>query len=133
MVLFVAFAVMGCAQKREELPTMEPTETAAATPAPVATPVEKPAVIETPGPMPPPPPPVRVERNPTVKTPVAKPVVEKGTPTTHKVKKGDTLSSIAKEVYGDANLWKKIADANKDKIPNPNKLKIGTVLTIPPR
>jgi nucleoid-associated protein YgaU len=52
---------------------------------------------------------------------------------TYTVKAGDTLSGIAKHVYGDANQWKKIADANKDKIHNKNRIIVGMVLTIPPK
>jgi hypothetical protein len=45
------------------------------------------------------------------------------------VKKGDTLQSIAAHVYGDANKWERIAEANK--IKNPRKLKVGDRLKIP--
>lgn len=51
---------------------------------------------------------------------------------TYTVKPGDTLAGISKEVYGDSNKWKLIQDANKDKISDPKKLKVGMVLTIPP-
>jgi nucleoid-associated protein YgaU len=47
------------------------------------------------------------------------------------VKAGDSLSKIAKEVYGDPSQWKKIAEANKDKIPNPDLIHPGDELTIP--
>ena len=50
---------------------------------------------------------------------------------TYTVKAGDTLSKIAKEVYGDASQWKKIAEANKAKIPNPDLIHPGDELTIP--
>ncbi|OKH18098.1 LysM peptidoglycan-binding domain-containing protein [[Limnothrix rosea] IAM M-220] len=46
------------------------------------------------------------------------------------VKRGETLSSISEEEYGDPHLWRIIADENK--LLNPRKLKPGTVLTIPP-
>jgi LysM repeat protein len=49
------------------------------------------------------------------------------------VKSGDTLSKIAKEFYGDANAYMKIFDANKDKLSDPDKIKVGQVLAIPPR
>ncbi len=50
---------------------------------------------------------------------------------TYTVKKGDSLSKIAKEMYGDMKQWKKIADANKDKIKNPDLIQPGWVLIIP--
>lgn len=50
---------------------------------------------------------------------------------TYVVKKGDTLSSIAKKYYNNANLWKKIADANKNLIKNPNLIQQGWKLVIP--
>lgn len=47
------------------------------------------------------------------------------------VKKGDSLSKIAKQVYGDAGKWKEIHMANNDKIPNPDLIYPGQELTIP--
>ena len=50
---------------------------------------------------------------------------------TYTVKKGDNLSKIAKQFYGDAAKWKKIHAANADKIPNPDLIHPGLQLTIP--
>lgn len=50
---------------------------------------------------------------------------------TYTVKSGDSLSKIAKHLYGDANSWHKIFDANRDKIKNPDLIHPGQVLTIP--
>jgi len=47
------------------------------------------------------------------------------------VKKGDTLSTIAQEHYGDANRWREILEANKDQIENPNVIRPGWELDIP--
>jgi prophage DNA circulation protein len=47
------------------------------------------------------------------------------------VKSGDNLSKISKKYYGTYNNWKKIADANKKLIKNPNVLKVGWKLYIP--
>ena len=47
------------------------------------------------------------------------------------VKKGDTLSKIAKEVYGDKNEWRNIYEANKDIIKNANILYAGQQLILP--
>ncbi len=55
----------------------------------------------------------------------------KAEPKSYTVKKGDTLGGIAKSFYGSATKWRIIRDANKDKISDPNKLKVGTVLTVP--
>ena len=50
---------------------------------------------------------------------------------TYTVKSGDSLSKIAKQVYGDASKWKLIHEANKAKIPNPDLIHPGDKLTIP--
>lgn len=49
-----------------------------------------------------------------------------------KVKKGDTLLSIAAEVYGDPRLWRKIADANgiQDPLQFPLPDDVGVILQI---
>lgn len=39
-----------------------------------------------------------------------------------KVKYGDTLTGIAKSVYGDTSMWKEIYEANKDLITNPDSM-----------
>ena len=50
------------------------------------------------------------------------------------VKEGDTLSLIAKKIYGDESKYKKIYEANKDLIgPDPDLIKVGLELTIPPK
>jgi nucleoid-associated protein YgaU len=46
------------------------------------------------------------------------------------VQEGDTLMKIAFETYGDLYQWKRIYEANKDKISNPGALSKGTVLKI---
>ena len=50
---------------------------------------------------------------------------------TYTVKAGDTLSAIAKQVYGDASQWKKIHAANADLIHDPDKIQPGWVLQLP--
>ena len=49
------------------------------------------------------------------------------------VKKGDTLSAIAKVQYGDANKYNKIFEANKPLLSHPDKIYPGQVLRIPPQ
>lgn len=52
-------------------------------------------------------------------------------PRTYTVVKGDTPSSISRKVYGNGLRANDILKANKDKVPNPTSLKVGTVLIIP--
>ncbi|WP_282298147.1 MULTISPECIES: LysM peptidoglycan-binding domain-containing protein [unclassified Stenotrophomonas] len=52
---------------------------------------------------------------------------------TYTVQKGDSLSKIAKQELGDANAWKKIFDANKDVLDDPDKIFPGQVLKLPPK
>jgi len=47
------------------------------------------------------------------------------------VQKGDTLSKISKQFYGDASKYKKIFDANRDQLKDPDKIQPGQVLRIP--
>jgi nucleoid-associated protein YgaU len=49
------------------------------------------------------------------------------------VVKGDTLSKIAKEQYGDANKYPAIFEANKPMLKHPDKIYPGQVLRIPPQ
>jgi nucleoid-associated protein YgaU len=51
--------------------------------------------------------------------------------TTYTVVSGDSLSKIAKHHYGDANLWRRIWEANRDQIKNPDLIHPGQVLKIP--
>ncbi len=46
------------------------------------------------------------------------------------VKKGDTLSKIALQIYGDRSLWRKIYEDNKTVIKNPNRIRVGQQLKI---
>ncbi len=47
------------------------------------------------------------------------------------VVQGDSLFVIAKKVYGSGARWKEIAEANRDTLPDPARLKLGQTLTIP--
>ena len=51
----------------------------------------------------------------------------------YEVQSGDSLSKIAKHVYGDAKRWKEIWEMNKAAIPNPDLIHPGQQLTMPPR
>ena len=62
--------------------------------------------------------------------PVAPPVEAE---TIHEVIAGDTLSGLAKTYYGNASLYMKIFEANRDILEDPNLIKIGQQLRIPPK
>ncbi len=47
------------------------------------------------------------------------------------VQSGDSLSKIAKRVYGDANAYHQIFNANTDKLDDPDKIQVGQELTLP--
>ncbi len=52
--------------------------------------------------------------------------------TMYTVKKGDTLSAIAKAHYGNANKYPVIFEANKPMLKDPDKIYPGQMLRIPP-
>ncbi len=54
-------------------------------------------------------------------------------PKTYEVRSGDSLSKIAKRVYGDAGKWRQIFEANTDKLKDPDRIFPGQVLVIPPQ
>jgi nucleoid-associated protein YgaU len=47
------------------------------------------------------------------------------------IERGDTLSKIAKKFYGNAGDWKKIYEANKTTIKNPDLIYPGEKIIIP--
>ncbi|QPB19078.1 5'-nucleotidase C-terminal domain-containing protein [Rhizobium sp. 007] len=51
------------------------------------------------------------------------------TPASHVIAAGDTLWDLAKQFYGDGELWKKISEANGD--PDPRRLMVGKELQVP--
>jgi nucleoid-associated protein YgaU len=50
---------------------------------------------------------------------------------TYEVRDGDSLSRIADFVYGDPTLWPRIRDANRDKLRNGERVRVGDILIIP--
>ena len=52
---------------------------------------------------------------------------------TYTVESGDTLSAIAKKMYGDAGKYHQIFDANKPMLKDPDHIYPGQVLRIPPQ
>jgi nucleoid-associated protein YgaU len=63
----------------------------------------------------------------------AAPAAEAAGETIYVVKSGDTLSGIAKKVYGKAGRWPEIYEANRDRIENPKLIRPGWKLRIPPK
>ena len=63
--------------------------------------------------------------------------VESGSSSTatkiYEVVSGDSLSKIAKREYGNAGDWKRIYEANRDTLKDPDKIYPGQKLNIPPR
>ena len=49
----------------------------------------------------------------------------------YEVRSGDTLTGIAKHHYGNANQWRRIYDANRDQIDDPDRIRVGWKLKIP--
>lgn len=49
------------------------------------------------------------------------------------VRRGDTLSGIAKAFYGKSALWRVIYEANQDVIDDPDQVKPGITIKIPPQ
>jgi len=47
------------------------------------------------------------------------------------VKPGDSLSKIAQQVYGNMNDWRKIYDANREIIKDPDLIHPGQTLRLP--
>jgi nucleoid-associated protein YgaU len=109
--------VMACGWVGGSPPT--PTITApAAAPASSPSPDSKPAA---PAPAPPSPSP----------SPSPSPAAEGDSYT---VAEGDTLATIAEKFYGDPALWRRIYDANRGTIgDNPDNVRVGTSLRIPPK
>jgi LysM repeat protein len=50
----------------------------------------------------------------------------------YEVKPGDNLSKISKQFYGDADEYMRIYYANQDTLKDPDMIKVGQKLTIPP-
>lgn len=52
-------------------------------------------------------------------------------PRIYVVQKGDSLSKIAKQFYGETSDWRRIYEANRDRIKDPDIIQPGWKLTIP--
>ena len=51
--------------------------------------------------------------------------------TIYHVKKGDTLSRIAKQFYNDPAQWELVYNANRDSLKSPSGIRVGQTLIIP--
>lgn len=49
----------------------------------------------------------------------------------HDVAAGDTLSAMAKKYYGDASQYRRIFEANRDQLSDPDKIQVGQKLKVP--
>jgi len=49
----------------------------------------------------------------------------------YEVAPGDSLSKIARRFYGDANQYKRIFEANRDQLQDPDRIRVGQRLRIP--
>ncbi len=49
------------------------------------------------------------------------------------VRPGDSLSSIARRLLGSESRWREIHALNRDRVPDPNRLRVGVELRIPSR
>jgi nucleoid-associated protein YgaU len=73
----------------------------------------------------PPPPPAQDART------QAKPAAAATGERWHEVVRGDSLSKIAAKYYGDGNSWRRIFEANRDTIKDPDRIRPGQRLRIP--
>lgn len=87
----------------------------------VAPPEPKPAVSTAPEP----------ETTPVASRPVQRIRTPAPSVRIYKVRPGDTLTRIARDLYGDAAKWRDIYNANRDKMDNENDLQVGQSLVIP--
>jgi len=101
-------------------PETTPSEPAAAKPA-------TPGVSEPPPLLKPAEPAATVEPDSARPPPIPSPAATR----TYVVQPGDSVYRIAERVYGDPEQWKKIRDANKDRLGPGNQVRAGQVLLIP--
>lgn len=66
----------------------------------------------------------------TTPAPAQEPTVTAAATGTHRVRSGDTLSRIASQ-YGVSGGWSAVWNANRDRVANPNLIRVGQVLRIP--
>ena len=78
-----------------------------------------------------------IPSNPTARADFNKTVSQTSSPvdesTNYIVQNGDSLSKIAKRFYGNANARKAIFEVNRDQLSDPDRIKVGQILKIPPK
>lgn len=52
-------------------------------------------------------------------------------PATYTTVAGESLALIAQRIYGNAGLWRRIYDANRESVDDPERLRPGQTLKIP--
>jgi len=52
---------------------------------------------------------------------------------TYTIRKGDTLSAIARQQYGKASAWRVLFEANRDVLDDPDRIHPGQEIRIPPK
>jgi nucleoid-associated protein YgaU len=110
-------------------PILRPT---AAEPLPDPPATTKPGATASPEPPPllaPATPAITAENDPASAHPASAPI--SAATRTYAVQPGDSVYRIAERVYGDPEQWKKIRDANKDRLGPSNQLRAGQILVIP--
>ncbi len=90
---------------------------------PLEDPVQKPTMVDEP-PAAPEQAAITIDEDPAVET-------IGGNAPTVTVKRGDTLSRIARRELGSATRWREIFKANRDMLEAPDKLRVGMVLRLP--
>jgi nucleoid-associated protein YgaU len=136
MMVGVAGLMSGCQEQKEEpaaqAPVQEPVERFPEAQVPPAEP--QPATTAT---LPPPPPVDTSAEQPAARSskPKAQPKESyasgKKSTRSYTVKKGDTLQKISQKFYGTTKKWRQIYEANRKVVKDPDKLTVGTKLTIP--
>lgn len=85
-------------------------------------------------PDPTPPPPVGAPRDERTTSEAPPPEPDEPAPEygAYTVRDGDSLSVISQRLYGTARHWRLLYEANRDRIPDPDRLRVGTELRVPP-
>lgn len=130
MMVSLALATAGCNEKKTagEPPIalgLAPGEKAAYEPTePAPTEQAPPAETVTPDEPVPVPPPAELSPGPaTQQTDAVRGM--------YTIRKGDTLIGLARRFYNDQSKWKTIWNANRDKIPNPDRIMPGLEIVLP--